>query len=55
MIERLEKEDVEDASTVDEDSPELDVVHDRADEERVLAGSWNMTQMVTSVESDGHL
>jgi hypothetical protein len=55
LVKSLQEQDVQGATSVDEDSVELDILNDGANYERIPPRLWHKVRVVTAVEGDGDL
>jgi hypothetical protein len=55
LVKGLQEQDVQGATSIDEDSIELDILHNGAGNERVPTWLWDKVRVVAVVEGDGDL
>jgi hypothetical protein len=55
MVKSLLEQDIQGATSIDEDSVELDIIDDGASYERILPQLWYKVWVVAVVEGDGDL
>jgi hypothetical protein len=55
MVESLQKQNVQGTASIDEDSIELNILDDGADNEIIPRRLWNKVWVITVVKGDGDL
>jgi hypothetical protein len=55
MVESLQEQNVQRATSINKDSVELDILDDGADYERISPWLWYKVRLIAAVEGDGDL